>query len=170
MSHTIITEAESHYQWRKFCIGLGSGSQLGHGNGTLPQLLLQFQAICSSSTKKLTHLHFFLHDTMSGKDPSAVVIARPNVTTTSVPFGEVIVVDDPLTIGPNIMSGVIGNAQGLWVSTGKDVLTLMVYLDFGFTEGEFNGSSISMFSRNPITETDRELAVVGERGKFRMAK
>ncbi|KAE8687034.1 Dirigent protein 4 [Hibiscus syriacus] len=120
--------------------------------------------------QKLTHLHFFLHDTLSGQNPSAVIVARPNMTTASVPFGEVIVVDDPLTVGPNITSEVIGNAQGLWVSTGRDVLTLMVYLDFGFMKGQFNGSSISMFSRNPITETERELAVGGGRGKFRMAK
>ncbi|KAL4351471.1 hypothetical protein GQ457_06G001900 [Hibiscus cannabinus] len=120
--------------------------------------------------QKVTRLHFFLHDTMSGKDPSAVTVARPNATTISVPFGEVIVANDPLTVGPDTTSEVIGNAQGLWVSTGRDVLTLMVYLDFGFTKGEFDGSSISMFSRNLITETKRELAVVGGRGKFRMAK
>ncbi|KAK8714418.1 hypothetical protein V6N13_149610 [Hibiscus sabdariffa] len=113
--------------------------------------------------QKVIRLHFFLHGTLSGKVPSVVTVARPNVTTTSMPFDEVIVVDDPLTVSPDI-TGVIGNAQGLWVSTGRDVLTLMVYLDFGFTKGEFNGSSISMFSRNPITETKRELAVVGGRG------
>ncbi|KAE8664641.1 Dirigent protein 4 [Hibiscus syriacus] len=124
--------------------------------------------------EKVTHLHFFLHDTVKGDSPSAVFVARPNMTTafsnTLLPFGIVAVADDPLTVGPDITSGVIGNAQGLWASTGQDVLTLMVYMDFGFTHGELNGSSISMFSRNPITEPVREVAVVGGRGKFRMAQ
>ncbi|XP_022726820.1 dirigent protein 4-like [Durio zibethinus] len=122
---------------------------------------------------KVTHLHFFLHDTLSGKNPSAVKVARPNITTafsgTPTPFGSVFAVDDPLTVGPDLTSEVVGNAQGIWVSTGQDVLTLVVYLDFGFTRGEFNGSSFSVFSRNPITKTEREVAVVGGRGKFRMA-
>ncbi|KAH1040415.1 hypothetical protein J1N35_042158 [Gossypium stocksii] len=120
--------------------------------------------------QKVTYVHFFLHDTQSGNNPSAVPIVSPNTTTTSTGFGGVIAFDDPLTVGPDITSEVIGNAQGLWVSTGKDVLTLMAYLDIGFTKGEFNGSSISVLSRNPITESERELAVVGGKGKFRMAK
>ncbi|XWS55062.1 hypothetical protein CRYUN_Cryun10bG0142900 [Craigia yunnanensis] len=124
--------------------------------------------------EKVTNLHFFLHDTISGKNPSAVMVARPNMTTafndTPLPFGSVFATDDPLTVGPDLKSQVIGNAQGLWASTGEDVITLVVYMDLGFTQGEFNGSSISVFSRNPITQTERELAVVGGRGKFRMAK
>ncbi|GMJ03577.1 hypothetical protein like AT2G21110 [Hibiscus trionum] len=121
--------------------------------------------------KKVTHLHFFLHDTMSGKNPTAVVVARPNMTTApNKSFGTVAAIDDLITVGPNVTSKVIGNAQGLWVMTDRDVFGLTVYIDFGFTEGEFNGSSISIFSRNPIAETERELAVVGGRGKFRMAQ
>ncbi|XVF67885.1 hypothetical protein PTKIN_Ptkin10aG0157900 [Pterospermum kingtungense] len=127
-----------------------------------------------SAPEKVTKLHFFLHDTMTGKAPSAVMIARPNVTTafndTPNPFGSVFATDDPLTVGPNLTSEIIGSAQGLWVSTGQDVLTLLFYMDFGFTKGEFDGSSISLFSRNPITQTERELAIVGGRGKFKMAK
>ena len=125
------------------------------------------------SPEKVTHLHFFLHDTMSGKNASAVTVARPNMTTafsnTPAPFGSVLAVDDPITLGPDLTSEIIGNAQGLWVSTGQDVPSLVVYLDFGFTQGKFNGSSFSVFSRNPITQKKRELAVVGGRGKFRMA-
>ncbi|KAE8711718.1 Dirigent protein 15 [Hibiscus syriacus] len=98
-------------------------------------------------------------------------VARPNVTTASNDtFGSVVATDDLLTIGPNVTSRVIGNAQGLWVSTGREVSCLTVYMDFGFTVGEFNGSSISIFSRNPVSQTERELAVVGGRGKFRMAQ
>ncbi|KAK6253820.1 hypothetical protein QUC31_015540 [Theobroma cacao] len=123
--------------------------------------------------KKVTYLHFFLHDTMSGKNPSAVMVARPNMTTAfnKAPpaFGSVFATDDPLTVGPDLTSEVIGNAQGLWALTGQNVPCLTVYWDLGFTQGKFNGSSISVFSRNPITQTERELAVVGGRGKFRMA-
>ncbi|KAK8477062.1 hypothetical protein V6N13_149609 [Hibiscus sabdariffa] len=121
--------------------------------------------------KKVTHLHFFLHDIMSGKNPSAVVVARPNTTTAqNDSFGTVTATDDLLTVGPDVTSEVIGNGQGLWVSTDRDIPGLTLYMDFGFTKGEFNGSSISVFSRNPIAETERELAVVGGRGKFRMAQ
>ncbi|OMO92807.1 Plant disease resistance response protein [Corchorus olitorius] len=123
---------------------------------------------------KVTQLHFFFHDTISGKNPSAILVARPNFPTafndTPAPFGSVFATDNPLTVGPNLTSGVVGNARGLWASTGQDALTLVIYWDLGFTQGKFNGSSISVFSRNPITETERELAIVGGRGKFRMAK
>ena len=56
------------------------------------------------------------------------------------------------------------------VSAGQDVLTLVVYMDFGFIQGVFNGISIVMFSRNPIALKEREVAVVGGRGKFKMTK
>ncbi|KAK8567993.1 hypothetical protein V6N12_006560 [Hibiscus sabdariffa] len=122
--------------------------------------------------EKVTQLHFFTIRSVA-KTP-AVLVAHPNFTTafnnTPIPFGSVFPTDDPLTVGPNLTSGVIGNAQGLWASTGQDVLSLVVYWDFGFTQGKFNGSSFSVFSREPITQTERELAVVGGRGKFRMAK
>ncbi|KAE8725570.1 Dirigent protein 4 [Hibiscus syriacus] len=87
-----------------------------------------------------------------------------------MPFGTVLAVDDPLTVGPDITSEVIGNAQGLSVLASQHALSLVVYLDFGFTRGEFNGSSFSVFSRNTITVANRELTVVGGRGKFRLAK
>ncbi|MBA0631067.1 hypothetical protein Godav_003097, partial [Gossypium davidsonii] len=76
----------------------------------------------------------------------------------------------PVTVGPNLTSKVVRNAQGLWVSTDQDVLTLVLYMDFGFTKGELNGYSINIFSRNPIVETERELAVIGGREKFKMEK
>ncbi|CAK7325770.1 unnamed protein product [Dovyalis caffra] len=128
----------------------------------------------ASSRKKVSKLHFFFHDRISGKNPTSVLIARPNITkdgkSQELPFGSLFAVYDPLTIGPEPTSGVIGHAEGLYVMSSQDVLTLVTYLDFGFTSGKFNGSSISVFSRNPVTEKERELAVVGGRGKLRMAR
>lgn len=78
--------------------------------------------------------------------------------------------DDPLTEGPEATSKVIGNCRGMYVSAGKRELMLVAYLDFGFTAGEFSGNSISVVSRNPVTEIEREFAVVGGSGKLRMAR
>ncbi|KAJ0969024.1 hypothetical protein J5N97_021920 [Dioscorea zingiberensis] len=109
-----------------------------------------------------------------GAHPTAVLVAKPNGTTivdgNPTPFGSVFAIDDPITDGPDLDSQVIGNAQGLYVSSDQNKLSLVLFVDFGFTTGEFNGSSISVFSRNPVLEVDRELAVVGGRGKFRLAR
>ncbi|KAE8698721.1 Disease resistance-responsive family protein [Hibiscus syriacus] len=125
---------------------------------------------------KLTNLHFFLHEAPGGSNPTVAMIAQSNITVdvnnSSMPFGTVYAVDDPLRVGPEPNSELIGNAQGLTViiagrSTPPSVL---LHFDFGFTTGKFNGSSISVLSRNPTTDMERELTVVGGRGKFRMAK
>ncbi|MBA0721361.1 hypothetical protein Golax_008910 [Gossypium laxum] len=117
---------------------------------------------------KVTNLHFFMHENLGGTNASAVIVAQSNITSndndSSVPFGTLFAVDDPLRIGPEPDSEVIGNAQGLSLLAGTNPRTSTTYFDFGFTTGKYNGSSISMFSR-----TDLELAVVGGRGRFRMA-
>ncbi|KAL5708379.1 Dirigent protein 4 [Ranunculus cassubicifolius] len=125
--------------------------------------------------EKVTNLHFYLNDILSGKNPTAVMVAHPYNTnpdkSNPTPFGSVFAIDDKLTDGLERNSKVIGNAQGLYVSSARDLLSLVMYVDFAFTSGKFNGSSISVFSRNPVMDGDgRELAVVGGRGKFRMAK
>ncbi|CAJ2633725.1 unnamed protein product [Trifolium pratense] len=124
---------------------------------------------------KVTHLHFYYFDIHTGNNPSAVIVAHPNQTSDKNPkksslFGTVYAIDNPLREGPEETSNVVGNAQGLYVSSSqsKDV-TLTMYVDFAFTSGKLNGSSFSVLSRNPVREPTRELAVVGGRGKFRMA-
>ncbi|OMO92810.1 Plant disease resistance response protein [Corchorus olitorius] len=122
--------------------------------------------------KTVTNLHFYIHETLSGQNATALTVVRPNTTAdnSSIPFGSIGVLDDILKVGPEPDSEVIGNARGLAASASKDGSTLVVYLDFGFTKGMFNGSSFSVFSRNPVMDTERELAVVGGRGKLRMAQ
>ncbi|MBA0859289.1 hypothetical protein Goshw_005302 [Gossypium schwendimanii] len=54
--------------------------------------------------------------------------------------------------------------------------TAVLYADFAFTTGRFNGSSFSLFSRYPPTDFVPspdlicEMAIVGGRGAFKMAK
>ncbi|KAH1045446.1 hypothetical protein J1N35_036230 [Gossypium stocksii] len=122
---------------------------------------------------KVTNLHFFFHETLGGENPTAVVIAQANIPSnhnnSSVPFATLYALDDPLKIGPEHDSEVIGNAQGLAVLAGTNTTDAVMYVDFAFTTGKFKGSSLSIFSRNPIQEIEREVAVVGGRGQFKMA-
>ncbi|KAF7075599.1 hypothetical protein CFC21_080362 [Triticum aestivum] len=123
--------------------------------------------------EKLTNLRFYLHDTLSGSDPTAVPVAHGASTTPRpgdpTPFSSVYVVDDVLTEGPERTSRVVGSAQGLYASTGRHGLGLVLGIDFAFND--YNGSSFVVFSRNPVADGDgRELAVVGGRGAFRLAR
>ncbi|KQK12550.1 dirigent protein 4 [Brachypodium distachyon] len=125
--------------------------------------------------EKVTKLHFYLHDTLSGKDPGAVLVARGAAAPLArpgdpTPFSSVYATDDVLTEGPQRASRVVGSAQGLYVSSGRKGLSLVLGMDFELTD-HGNGSSFVVFSRNPVLAGDgRELAVVGGRGKFRMAR
>ncbi|KAK9941633.1 hypothetical protein M0R45_007335 [Rubus argutus] len=102
-------------------------------------------------------------------------IARANRTTdkSATPFGSLYAFDDLLREGPEPNSTVVGNGKGLYLSASQDPanFTLVMYADFGFTTGKFKGSSFGVFSRNPVAELpEREMAVVGGRGKFRLAR
>uniref|UniRef100_A0A0D9W0H2 Dirigent protein n=1 Tax=Leersia perrieri TaxID=77586 RepID=A0A0D9W0H2_9ORYZ len=130
---------------------------------------------CQLGSEKTTNLHFYLHDTLSGNDPSAVPVAHGDKFTANpgnpVPFSSVVVTDDVLTEGPDRQSKVVGNAQGLYVSSGKREFSLVLGIDFELTDGPFNGSSFVVFSRNPVLQGNgRELSIVGGRGAFRMAR
>ncbi|KAK1422966.1 hypothetical protein QVD17_18258 [Tagetes erecta] len=126
------------------------------------------------TTIKETHLHFFMHDTLSGDNPSTILVAKPSNTVVqagnTLPFGAVYVFDDSLTEELEVTSKVIGNARGMYasVSRGMDV-SLLFSGDLELTSGEFNGSSITVVCRDGPTVV-KEMAVVGGRGKFRMAK
>uniref|UniRef100_A0ACD5WBS4 Uncharacterized protein n=1 Tax=Avena sativa TaxID=4498 RepID=A0ACD5WBS4_AVESA len=124
--------------------------------------------------EKVTTLHFYLHDTLGGKDPRAVLVAHGAKATPRsgdpTPFSSVFAADDVLTEGPQRTSRVVGSAQGLYVATGKDgPLSLVMGMDFELTDYE-QGSSFVVYSRNPVAVDRRELAVVGGRGAFRMAR
>lgn len=120
----------------------------------------------------VTHLEFYFHDTLSGEAPSAVRVADAGeITNKSLTvFGAVLMADDPLTETPDPGSKLVGRAQGLYGSAGQHELALIMAMNFGFIEGEYNGSSISILGKNSAMSPVREMAVVGGTGVFRMAR
>ena len=121
--------------------------------------------------EKLSHLHFYFHDILSGPKPSAVRVAQAAMTnTSSTLFGAVSVIDDALTMLPDNSSKVVGRAQGIYASASQSEIGLLMVLNFAFIEGEYNGSTLSVLGRNSILSTVRELPIVGGSGVFRFAR
>ncbi|XP_062109764.1 dirigent protein 21-like [Humulus lupulus] len=120
--------------------------------------------------QKLTHLHFYFHDVVSGPNATALRVAQAATTNVSaVSFGYVAVLDDPLTVGPEPTSKKIGSAQGMYISTSQSDLQLQLVVSYVFTEGIYNGSTLSILGHNAILTPLRELPIVGGTGVFKFA-
>ncbi|CAA0842796.1 Dirigent protein 21 [Striga hermonthica] len=115
-----------------------------------------------------TNLHFYFHDIVSGPNPTAVRIAAPRANY-SMFFGTLVMIDDPLTYGPDMSSGIMGRAQGMYGSADLEVAGLVMVLNFVFTDGDYKGSTLSLLGRNAVMDKVREMPILGGTGKFRFA-
>ncbi|KAL6986975.1 Dirigent protein 21 [Sarracenia purpurea var. burkii] len=121
--------------------------------------------------EKLTHLHFYFHDILSGRNPTAVQVAKSAVTDASpTSFGAVVVIDDPLTVKPELSSKQVGRAQGIYSSASQNDVGLLMVLNYAFTEGKYNGSTLSVLGRNSALSAVREMPIIGGSGLFRFAR
>ncbi|KAL1563918.1 Disease resistance-responsive family protein [Salvia divinorum] len=119
----------------------------------------------------ITTLQFYFHDIPSGPSPTSVRIAEAAQTNNSSSFfGALVMIDDPLTVGPDQSSKIVGRARGLFGSAGLSEFSLIMAVSYVFTDGMYNGSSFSLLSTNEVMHPTREMAVVGGTGLFRMAR
>ncbi|CAL4911360.1 unnamed protein product [Urochloa decumbens] len=136
-------------------------------------LLLPLLLASPASAEKDTHIKLYWHDVVSGPSPTAVQVARAAATNTSkTGFGAVVVIDDPLTEGPDLKSSSkpLGRAQGTYIAAGKDEVSLLMNMNFVFQAGKYNGSTVAIMGRNAVFDAVREMAIVGGSGVFRMAR
>ncbi|PHT35142.1 hypothetical protein CQW23_26942 [Capsicum baccatum] len=115
--------------------------------------------------QKLSHLHFYFHDQVSGKNPTAIKICNTSVTG----FGLLAMIDDTLTIGPEPNSKLVGRAQGVYAQSSLNDDSLLMVFNFAFVQGKYNGSSLSVLGRNSVMLPLREMPVIGGSGVFRFA-
>ncbi|RHN65934.1 putative plant disease resistance response protein [Medicago truncatula] len=121
------------------------------------------------STEKLTHLHFFYHDILEGKNPTVVQIIDPSTSSPSG-FGTTFMMDNLLTEEQELTSKPVGRAQGMFGLASLHDRGMVMLINLAFTEGDFAGSTLSMLGRNPVQDTVRELPIVGGTGVFRFAR
>ncbi|KAL3623801.1 hypothetical protein CASFOL_032617 [Castilleja foliolosa] len=118
--------------------------------------------------QKMTNLHFYFYDKPSSPNPTAKVIVNGTAPTF---FGTVVMIDDALLAGPHPNSKIIGRAQGFYASADQTIEpALLMVVNYVFTYGKYNGSSLSVLGRNPVLHTVREMPILGGTGAFRFAR
>ncbi|XP_027076663.1 dirigent protein 22-like [Coffea eugenioides] len=119
--------------------------------------------------EKLSLFRFYWHDILSGKAPTSVMVVPPPKTNSFTAFGLVNMIDNPLTVGPELSSKLVGRAQGFYASASQEEIGFLMTMNFAFTEGKYNGSTLTVLGRNPVLKKVREMPVVGGSGLFRFA-
>ncbi|KAL5545411.1 hypothetical protein UlMin_005098 [Ulmus minor] len=121
--------------------------------------------------EKLTHIHFYFHDVIRGQNPTAIQILKAKLpNTSSIGFGFTVMADNPLTVGPEQSSKLVGKAQGLYASASQTEIGLLMVFNLVFTQGKYKGSTLSLLGRNVILSKVREMPIVGGTGLFRFAR
>uniref|UniRef100_A0A0E0CQR9 Dirigent protein n=1 Tax=Oryza meridionalis TaxID=40149 RepID=A0A0E0CQR9_9ORYZ len=134
--------------------------QSGYGPGC--------SSLCNSSAP--THIHFYFHDKITGPSPSAVQVVSPSNKTSPTSFGTVYVMDDPLTEGHDPRSKPVGRAQGMYLSSDQVRIGFLQAMKIVLTAGPYNGSMITVLGSNHISDSIREMPVVGGTSAFRFAR
>ncbi|XP_047949852.1 dirigent protein 22-like [Salvia hispanica] len=124
------------------------------------------ETLVATRTEKTSHLHFYFQDRPGGRNPTAVQI----IAGKGLGFGATYMIDDALTRSADRGSEIIGRAQGMYSVATQNDLGLLMVVNFCFTQGKYNGSSLSMLGRNHVMDNVREMPIVGGSGLFRFAR
>ncbi|KAL0356604.1 UNVERIFIED_CONTAM: hypothetical protein Scaly_1346100 [Sesamum calycinum] len=131
---------------------------------------LWIQNISYDGKQTTVTIHFYVQDLLAGENKTVFVVANASITDQSPSdFGQVRVLDDLVTDGPDYYSTPVARAQGLITYADLNVAALAMNMNFVFTSGIFKGSTICILGRNQINLPERELAVAGGTGFFRNA-
>ncbi|KAK4476365.1 hypothetical protein RD792_015514 [Penstemon davidsonii] len=142
-------------------------------NTSTPKQVQQWFKNLNQAKPKVTNLHFYFHNSRNPeKNLSAVQVAKAPPTFSDTPpyFGVLTITDDPLTVGPEISSKNLGYGQGFYATSSLEEVSMLMTVNFVFTDGVYKGSTLAVIGRNPINEAYRELAIVGGSGVFRLAR
>ncbi|GJN10554.1 hypothetical protein PR202_ga28656 [Eleusine coracana subsp. coracana] len=136
-------------------------------------LLLSAMASEAAADDGTTHLHLFMHDVVSGSNPTSVqIIQGPgsgnNGGGSSVSFGDTSVMDNALTETSSPTSSSVGQMQGVYMLSSLTGAVRMVTANIFLTSGDNNGSTIAVMGRDDAAGVT-ELSVIGGTGNFRMA-
>jgi hypothetical protein len=132
-----------------------------------------YTSVPSSHKKsKMTYLHFYLHEQVSGDNATetAVAFGGNNTVNSAIPFGLTAVFDYLMTETNESSSTQVGKAQGLLSVSSMSENSVTMVCNFLFTEGKYNGSTLAVLAQNNLYLKERELPIIGGTGLFRYAR
>uniref|UniRef100_A0A0E0MDU8 Dirigent protein n=1 Tax=Oryza punctata TaxID=4537 RepID=A0A0E0MDU8_ORYPU len=141
----------------------------------LLQLALAVAVAGAATATTTTHLRFYMHDTVTASASSPATAVRVVRGAAALPgdavnrFGDLYVVDDPLTEGADASSAAVGRARGFYMFASRTDSALLFSATMEFTSGKHSGGAVSVLARDAILDEVRELPVVGGAGVLRGA-
>ncbi|KAG5035037.1 hypothetical protein JHK87_009947 [Glycine soja] len=126
-------------------------------------------SLSTKPVERLTQLHFYFHNNKMGEHPTAMKIVEPPKVSISG-FGTIYMMDDPLTEGPSPTSKLVGRCQGIYAEASQHEPAILMVTNLFFTEGIYNGSTLSILGRNPMLQSVKEMPIVGGSGIFKYAR
>ncbi|KAH6789964.1 hypothetical protein C2S51_004970 [Perilla frutescens var. frutescens] len=145
-----------------YFLGFSIAIPKAHGIDQSPKSVESWLENLPNLKEKVVRFHFYFHDQVSGENPTAFPVAKASISHTSpTGFGLIRMIDDPLTVGPELESKMIGRLQGTYGKSSFEEISMLMTLNILFTEGEYNGSTLSLFGRDAILDEYREMSIVG---------
>ncbi|OAY76977.1 Dirigent protein 25 [Ananas comosus] len=141
----------------------------GAGNGAVDNNNLPFLTGLGGTTSAVTQTNGNGNGVANGLPFFAGGNLPEGTSLQKLLFGTLTVMDDELTEGPELGSGVVGKAQGFYVASSEEGTSQTVALTAMLTAGDY-ADSISLFGVHRTAESESYLAVVGGTGKYAGAK
>nr|WCZ54759.1 dirigent protein 5 [Phryma leptostachya subsp. asiatica] len=121
--------------------------------------------------EELVKFEVYIQDKSSGPNATVWEVARAEITSGSASsFGLVDLMDSQVTAEADPSSQEIGRLQGPVFFADMKELAVTANLNFYFTNGIYNGSTLTVLGRNPLMNDEREVPVVAGTGVFRLAR
>ncbi|XP_051142819.1 dirigent protein 22-like [Andrographis paniculata] len=144
---------------------------------TLPEITQKydrhFAAVINHRKTTLTKLQVYIQAYFAGAAENQTVfqVTEAEISPASpASFGQVLVIDNPLTAAPDPLSESLGSYQGMNGFSDLRQTAANMNMNMIFPGEKYGGSTITIFGRQPIDEEVRVLTVVAGTGVFRFAE
>ncbi|KAI5675135.1 hypothetical protein M9H77_06085 [Catharanthus roseus] len=118
-----------------------------------------------------TKMTIYSHSISTGPNATGVTVAGiPGEHWEILKFGNVYVADEPIKEGISQNSKQIARCRGLYVTASRDGETLHATYSMRFTDEIYGGSKLEFQGSYGVSDTLREIPIVGGAGKFRLAR
>ncbi|KAL5551885.1 hypothetical protein UlMin_002061 [Ulmus minor] len=119
------------------------------------------------------YFHDIIYNGQNKENATSAIVAAPegfNLTSfasSPFPFGNIVVIDDPITLDNNLHSKPVGRAQGQYIYDSKNNPTSWFAFTFVLNSTDHQGT-INFVGADPIFLKTRDVSVVGGTGDFFM--